>query len=496
MKPFRSLLPAEAILASRLDPETPIGALKCDSTAIGPGDCFFALAGHTTDGHRFVEQARARGAAAIVVEQPAAFQDRSGIVLVRSTRESLGIAASRWYGEPSRAFRLAGITGTNGKTTTTFLLKGIWEALGATSGIVGTVEYHIGQRRRASPLTTPDPLLLQSLFSEMVAENVGYVALEVSSIALDQARVAGSVFDTALFTNLTQDHLDYHHDMEHYFLAKRRLFEEYRPRVAVFNTDDPYGRRLHAEFGGGRLGFSLSPTGADFTVSSAIFEKSSTTAELQTPYGRFTLRTGLIGKHNLYNAIGAAAVACGQGFAPEGVIAALAGAGGAPGRLERVPGRTGRDPHVFVDYAHTDDALRNVLASLRELRADAPGKILTVFGCGGDRDRGKRPLMGEIASRYSDVTIATSDNPRTEDPAAILDDIEAGVRRGETEYHRETDRARAIALALDLAGPEDLVLVAGKGHETYQILGTDRIPFDDRAVVRGIFARRGGFLVR
>lgn len=487
VKRLDALVRPEESLAAKVGGETPISGLAHNAARVEPGHAFFAMVGSQADGHLFVADALAKGAAVAVVEKAEAFLSHPRVVQVRSTREALALAAARWHDEPSRSFRLVGVTGTNGKTTTTYLLRSVWDALGLTSGVLGTVEYHIGAHREPSTLTTPDPLGLQSLFARIRDAGASHAVIEVSSIALDQARVGGSRFDVGIFTNLTQDHLDYHGDMESYYQAKLRFFRDYGLRVAVINADDPWGKRLLGESRAGKnLSFSLEGAAADFRLVHARYEKSGSQAVVATPEGEIALGTPLIGKHNLYNALGVLAASHALGLSLRAAAEALAVAPGAPGRLERVA-LEGRRPHVFVDYAHSDDALRNVLGSLGRLRSAGEARIITVFGAGGDRDRGKRPKMAAVVSSLSDVTVATSDNPRTEDPDRILDDIEAGIDRSRTRYYRERDRRRAIGLALSLAGPDDLVLVAGKGHENYQILGRDKVPFDDREVVREYF---------
>jgi UDP-N-acetylmuramoyl-L-alanyl-D-glutamate--2,6-diaminopimelate ligase len=478
------LLTADEILSSKVTGDPEVAGVTQSSAAVLPGSVFFAVAGHRADGHKFAEGALAKGAAAVVVEREEVHQALDRSILVPSTRRQLGLTAARWYGRPTEKFRLVGITGTNGKTTTAYLLRELWEKSGLVSGMIGTVQYLVGNEALSSDLTTPDALALQQLFHRMAGADVTHAAMEVSSIALDQSRTEGCAFDTAVFTNLTQDHLDYHHSMEEYYQAKLRLFREYPLQTAVINQDDPYGARLMTETTAPRkLGFSLSRADAAFYLHSERFHKSGTKARLHTPEGELDLEIGLIGRHNLYNVAGALAAAHALGMDLPAAAALMRTARGAPGRLERV--MDGENyPHIFVDYAHTDDALRNLLSAVRDLRGKEPGRIITVFGCGGDRDRTKRPKMGNAASTLSDVTIATSDNPRTEDPDKIVDDIEAGIVRGKTEYHRVVNRREAIRFALSLAVPEDIVVIAGKGHETYQIVGAEKFPFDDREVVR------------
>lgn len=487
MKSIEQLVPSSELQQTKVAVGTSLTAITDNSEKVTPGAVFFAVRGTRSDGHRFIPQALARGASAIVVEEASEFPLHPHTILVSSSRLALARAACRWYDEPTQRLHLVGVTGTNGKTTTTYLLKSLWSGLAITSGIIGTVEYQIGTKREPSRLTTPDALGLQSLFSQMVSAGVTHAAMEVSSIALDQFRVGGSQFEVALFTNLTQDHLDYHADFESYYQAKRRLFLDYPLRVGAVNLDDPWGRRLYQELPSGkRLGFSLSQQNSDFSVQDPVFSKAGTKAIVQTPAGIVPLFSPLIGKHNLYNTLGALTVAYALGQDLRVAAQALESAPGAPGRLERVMIGT-QYPNIFVDYAHTEDALLNVLRALSELKGQQAGRIFTVFGCGGDRDRSKRSHMAEVASSWSDVTIATSDNPRTEDPDRIVDDVEQGIRRDKTRYHRETNRREAIYWALAQAGPEDIVLVAGKGHETYQIIGHEQFPFDDREVIRDYY---------
>lgn len=490
MKSLFQLLPESECLASKLSLNLNIGHLTSDSRQVKPGSLYFAISGTKVDGHDFIPAALKNGAVAVVVENAHAFGQHPNTLHVRSSRRALALAANAFYDEPSRKFSLVGVTGTNGKTTTSYLLRAVWDKLQIRSGVLGTVEYHIGEETLPSSLTTPDPVELQRLFDRMVRANVETAVIEVSSIALDQERVSGTHFDIAIFTNLTQDHLDYHGTLEKYYSAKRRLFTDFALSHAVINIDDPYGARLAREIHGVELfSFSLQDPSAVFFVEKAQFEKQGTTAQVCFRNERMTLKTPLIGRHNLYNALGVFAAGKALGLNASSLIEALAEAQGAPGRLERVASHP-KNPHVFVDYAHTPDALLNVLKALKALNEDGTSRMITVFGCGGDRDKTKRPLMAEIAASASDVTIVTSDNPRTESPEQILNDIEAGIRRGTTEYHREVDRKKAIRLALSLARPGDLVLVAGKGHETYQIIGKEYFPFDDRQVIREYYDHR------
>ena len=475
-----------------------VTGIATDSRAVRPGEAFFALPGLRTDGRRHVAEAVARGARAVVAEGPVAaasgtLEDSVPVVSVKAVRRALGQAAARLAGEPSAELTLVGVTGTNGKTSTTFILEAIWQAAGLRAGVIGTVGYRFAGRDRPAPLTTPEAPVLQGLLAEMRRAGATHVAMEVSSHALAQERVVGCRFDAALFTNLTRDHLDFHGDAESYYRAKARLFLEHlaasrKPDpVAVVNVDDPAGARLADEVSTrcvrvGRTG------GADVRVLEVETTLGGTRGVLVLGGSQLPFQSHLVGAPQVENLCGAAAAAWALGVSRETIAAGLAAVAAPPGRLERFDGRGFT---VMVDYAHTPDALARTLAVLRPLTR---GRLVVVFGCGGDRDPGKRPLMGEEAARLSDVVVLTSDNPRTEDPGRILEAIEAGVRRagmppmrGPTAdgrgYLVEPDRRLAIALAIGLARPGDLVLVAGKGHEDYQIVGHDKRHLDDREEV-------------
>lgn len=486
MRKLSEILSPEKRLTAR-DRDAEISDLASDSRGVKPGTLFFAIRGTEADGHDFVETAIANGAAAVVVERPE-MAELPGAIVVASTRRTLAETAAAWFGHPSRKLSLVGVTGTNGKTTSTYLLWHAWKKLGLRAGLVGTVAYHIGERSRESRLTTPGPLELQELLAEMVEERVTHAAMEASSIALAQDRVAGTHFRVALFTNLTLDHLDYHGTLESYLEAKLRLFREMRPEWAVLNRDDAaFEKILAATTAENRLTYSLSSRDADIVVEEANFTADGIDAKLRGPEGTFRLAAPLLGRHNLANSLGAIATCLALGIKPSDAAAALSDCLGAPGRLERVDCGADR-PRVFVDYAHSPDALENVLGILGEIRAKiGHGKLITVFGCGGDRDRTKRPYMARAVSSASDVTVVTSDNPRFEDPESILDEIEPGVLSDRTRYVRQVNRRAAIHEALSMASPDDIVLIAGKGHENYQIVGGQKLPFDDRAVVKDFY---------
>ncbi len=487
MKRLSQLILGDEILAQKgLPSDVTVSDFTDDSRRLDANRLFFAIHGSKIDGHAFAATAASVGAFP-VVEQQAVFDEISRGILVSSTHRSLALCCSRWFDRPSERLKVVGVTGTNGKTTTTFLLSQIWSALGLVPGVIGTVEYQIANKVYPSRLTTPSAQELQRLFHEMTRSQVSHVAVEVSSIALHQERVAGTRFEVGIFTNLTQDHLDYHGDFENYYAAKFKLFNEYELPFAVINVDSEWGRRLSREASvKSILTFSLEDSSAAFYPRITDFGRAGTRAVCVTPEGEVEFHSPLIGKHNLANVLGVLGASHALGLNLKRVASLLSSIHGAPGRLERVAQSEGR-PNIFVDYAHSPDALKNVLSALRELRGEGPGRIITVFGCGGDRDRGKRPLMAIAASEASDVTVATSDNPRTENPQSIIDEIEVGIDKYRTSYFRDADRRSAIYYALSTATPEDLVLIAGKGHETYQIIGTEQFPFDDRQVIRDYY---------
>jgi UDP-N-acetylmuramoyl-L-alanyl-D-glutamate--2,6-diaminopimelate ligase len=464
------------------DPE--IRGVAYDSRRVGPGDLFACLPGLKTDGYRFLGDAVARGAAAVLLERADTGPLPVPALLVPSAREAMAWAAAALHGHPSRRLTLAGVTGTNGKTTTTYLVEAIFRAAGRKTGVIGTLGARIGDRALPGDRTTPEAPDLQALFAEMVAEEVSAAAMEVSSHALAQHRTLGAEFDAGIFTNLTQDHLDFHETMEAYFEAKTILFRDYpafsaKAFTAVINADDPYGRRL-ASLSRGRV--------LTYGVSDPAAQVRATDVRVLPAGISFTLRLGeeapipvqlsLGGHFNVLNALAAAAAGWALGV-PAGTIgAALGSLSGVPGRFEAV--REGQEFAVIVDYAHTPDGLENVL---RAAQALGPARLLLVFGCGGDRDRAKRPIMGALAAEHADIAFVTSDNPRSEDPTAIIADITAGMKpRAGALWVVEPDRRAAIEAALRAAHPGDLVLIAGKGHENYQIFADRTIHFDDREV--------------
>jgi len=459
-----------------------VSGLCYDSRRLRQGDVFFALPGARRDGRMYLGEAAARGAVAAIAQEPVPGAPLP-VVVVHDAREAMARMAAAFHGHPSQSLRLVGITGTNGKTTTAFLCKHILDAVHRRCGLLGTVKYVIGEREIEAPRTTPESPDLQELLAAMRDAGCKAAAMEVSSHALRQRRTAGIAFDAAVFTNLTQDHLDYHKTMEAYFDAKALLFEDLarqssKKGVAVINADDRFGHRLAVRIGKKLRTVSFGfGAGANFRATDLRAEPAGSTFHLGARGRSYLVRLPLIGAFNVSNALAALAACSVLGVEIRAAVAALATTPQVPGRLERVAAR--RSFQVFVDYAHTDDALRNVLRTLRSL---APARVIVVVGCGGDRDRGKRPLMAAAAEKGADWVILTSDNPRSEDPPAILDDMRAGLTSDRHEV--VADRAEAIGRAVDMAGPGDIVLIAGKGHEATQEFADGKVPFDDVKVAR------------
>ena len=484
----------------RGDGNVEVGGIAADSREVRPGDVFFALAGTRTDGARFVADACARGAIAVVGTPP--LDAPAGITVVETDRPAalLARAASRFHGDPTAALTMVGITGTNGKTTTSFLLEAIWRAAGHRPGVLGTISYRFEDDVTPAPLTTPPAPELFARLGRMRDRGATHVAMEVSSHALVQGRADAIAWDAAIFTNLGRDHMDFHADEDAYFAAKALLFRALdasakAARVAVVNADDPRGRALAAQVSSRVVTFGRN---GDVRAEQIAMTLDGTSAELVFGASgeRLPIRVNLIGAKHLENVLAAAATAHALGVPAARIAAALADFPGVPGRLE--PIASGADFAVLVDYAHTPDALEGVLTSLRTI---VRGRLVCVFGCGGDRDRGKRPLMAAAVGAGADLAVLTSDNPRTEDPLAIIADAEPGLvasgmprvddlgsaARG---YVVVADRAQAIAAAIEAACRGDCVVIAGKGHEDYQILGTVKVPFDDRVIARQVLARQ------
>ena len=458
-----------------------ITRLAYDNRRVVPGTLFFCVPGFTTDGHDFAPDAVERGAAALVVQRPLELLVPQ--IQVDDVRAAMALAAARFCGDPTATLPVAGITGTNGKTTTAFLLRALLEADGRPCGLLGTVKAVVGGEEREMQRTTPEAIDLQPVFRAMADAGDAACAMEVSSHALELRRVDGIHFAVALFTNLTQDHLDFHPDMEAYFAAKRRLFAGTpgAPGVRIANVDDPYGRRLAEEFAD-TVTFALDAPEAAYRAVDVRTGFAGSEFRVRTPDGAsLDVRSPLPGRFNVANVLGAIAAARALRVGDDVVVRALADAGRVPGRFEPVD--AGQDFAVLVDYAHTPDSLDNVLRAAREL---SEHRVLCVFGCGGDRDRGKRPLMGEIAARLADRVVVTSDNPRSEPPEAIIAEILAGIAvEPAATVTSDVDRRRAIARAIELAEPGDVVVIAGKGHEQGQeFAGGRKEPFDDVAVAR------------
>ena len=471
-----------------------ISGVFCRAQEVLPGGLFVAVKGFAADGHDFIDQAVVNGAVAVVCEK--ALSLPVVCVPVKNSRKALAELAGAFYDHPSRAMVIVGITGTNGKTTTSYLIESILETAGYAVGVIGTINYRYGGQSFDNPVTTPESLDLQRILAQMRSGGITHVIMEISSHALDLFRVHGCAVDIGVFTNLTQDHLDYHHDMDTYWACKRKLFDEILPAAsssvdkrAVINVADPKGRELAADTQLSVL--SCGQADADDLYASGMhFGLDGIAARLHTPHGVVAIHSPLVGRHNLENILNAAGVGVALGLSPETIAKGIGGLGSVPGRLESVPNPSRR--YVYVDYAHTPDALENVLLAIRALTVE---RIICVFGCGGDRDRDKRPKMGAIAARLSDLTIVTSDNPRTESPDAIVAEIVEGVipvcRRqydaaGLSLGFREkgfcvvADRREAIGVSIRASRPGDTVLIAGKGHEPYQVVGRQKRPFDDR----------------
>jgi UDP-N-acetylmuramoyl-L-alanyl-D-glutamate--2,6-diaminopimelate ligase len=475
------------VLEQRGNLDLTVTSMTDDSRAVTKGSLFVAVKGERVDGHDFVKKAKQAGAMAVIAQRSV---DAGSLPYVRvsDSRKALGWLGSRFYGDPSARLTMVGVTGTNGKTTTTYLCKALLEGIGRRVGLIGTVTYQIGSEMIPASHTTPGALELQQLLAKMTENGLNTAVIEVSSHALALDRTVGCEYDAAVFTNLTQDHLDFHADMEDYFQAKLRLFTGLADgrktgKRAIVNLDDPYGVRIRAVCPVPLWGYALSNQ-AELKAEQVRLFPNGTTFTAATPAGSFPVESRLVGEHNVYNLLGAIGVALHLGATPMQVQEAVAGVTNVPGRFERVS--AGQDFTVVVDYAHTPDALVRLLTAAQAVKTH---RIITVFGCGGDRDRGKRPKMGRAAVEQSDVVVLTSDNPRTEDPMVIIREVEVGVREALQRQHHVAyrmipDRREAIGAAISEARSGDMVLIAGKGHEDYQIIGTKKFHFDDREVAR------------
>jgi UDP-N-acetylmuramoyl-L-alanyl-D-glutamate--2,6-diaminopimelate ligase len=473
-------------LKSTLPPDLaplPLAGLAYDSRRTGPGYMFFAFPGSKADGRRFAADALSRGAIAIVSESEPPSEFASRWIQVEHGRRALALAARNFFGRLDEQLTLIGITGTNGKTTTSYLVDSILRAAGRITALVGTIEYHLAGQVLPAVNTTPESLDLHRIFAELAAARGTHVTMEVSSHALALGRVYGLDFSSVIFTNLTRDHLDFHQTMEQYFAAKQMLFAGAGgkpPAVAVINRDDEYGRRIQTAKPTEVLWYGL---GADSGLRARHISSTFQGLHFDVQWGdrRIPISSRLVGKINVYNILAAVGATLGLGLPPETVARGVADLQAVPGRFERID--EGQPFLVVVDYAHTDDALRNTIGVARNL---GPKRIVTLFGCGGDRDRTKRPLMGQAAAELSDFVVLTSDNPRSEDPISIMNDALVGIRRKDVPLAIEPDRKSAITRAINEARAGDIVILAGKGHETYQVLADKTIPFDDREVAREV----------
>ncbi len=488
------------------DTHKEINGIAYHSKQVGKDFLFAAIRGAEVDGHRFVHEAIERGAEVVVLEEEQEVSNRT-LILVPDSRRALAKISSNFYGEPSSRVILIGITGTNGKTTTTYLLESIFKKAGWNVGVIGTINYRFGQKTAPAPNTTPESLDLQRILWEMVGEGTSHVIMEVSSHGLDLSRVFGCQFDGVVFTNLTSEHLDYHKTLERYFESKKTLFSDHlikslkQRRFAVTNHDDPRGEDVVKGIALPVIRYGLSPS-CDVTADRLTSSFEGLSCRIRTPKGDLSICSKLTGDFNLYNILAAVAVGTAMEVPLETLKEGVEGLEGVSGRFEKVDNKRGI--HVIIDYAHTHDALERVLLGLKHIlenETQNSGKMITVFGCGGDRDRAKRPLMGEVAGKHSDLAILTSDNPRTEDPLAILDEVEKGLKslhlkewdpeemklwRSKKGYLKVPDRREAIRTAIRLALPSDTVLIAGKGHEDYQIIGKKKFPFDDRVEAKKV----------
>jgi UDP-N-acetylmuramoyl-L-alanyl-D-glutamate--2,6-diaminopimelate ligase len=491
---FQQLLQGAEVLSQSGNPG--VAGVEYDSRRVRLGTVFVAMKGETSDGNRFIDQAIAAGAVAVVTDS-ASEVSRPNVAWAQVVhgRRALARLSANFYKRPAERIANTGITGTNGKSTTAFLIESIFRAAGRKTALVGTIEYHVAGKILPAPHTTPESLELNRLLADGLSQGVTEAVMEVSSHALEQQRVFGVPFDVAVFTNLTRDHLDYHGTMEEYFRAKQVLFEgcgTEPPRAAVLNIDDEHGREL-LKFCKKRSAVVLSYglTAGDFHAEAVEITPRGTRFQMVTPTGKIALWSPLIGNVNVYNVLAACAAGYARDCSAEAIAKGIFDLTSVPGRFERVD--CGQPFTVVVDYAHTDDALRNLTGLARDFvaRAGLKGKVITLFGCGGDRDRAKRPLMGEAAGKGSDVVVLTSDNPRSEDPLVIMNDALVGLQKSGTKYWMEPDRRKAIAYALQQAAPGDIVLLAGKGHEKVQTTREGTIPFDDVEVARENLAGLG-----
>jgi len=472
-------------------PDAEISGVQYDSRSVSPGDVFVAMRGGSTDGNRFIDTALRQGASALVTDSSEIFDElRSShpdlpVALVEHGRRGLAEVSAAVFGHPERELKLTAVTGTNGKTTTTFLLEQLLASVGRRSVLLGTIETHIAGEVRPTDHTTPESRDIYATFAEGVKVGCTEAIMEMSSHALEQERVWGLPVDVAIFTNLTQDHLDFHGTMQAYALAKAKLFAGVGappPRIAVINVDDLYAPQMRDAFEGGPpMRYGIDSPDATYRAENLLLEVGDTRFDFTTPDGTIAIRSHLSGRVNVYNLLAAMCAALARGLTLEEIARATPALKQVPGRFEVVPGSERAGFGVVVDYAHTDDALKNLISLARDSIGIHPGRVITLFGCGGDRDRTKRPKMGRVAGEDSDLVIVTSDNPRSERPSAIIEEIIPGVRQTNTPLIVEEDRRAAIERAIRSAQPGDIVLLAGKGHEKVQVFAEGAVPFDDVA---------------
>ncbi len=465
------------------DPGVKIDSIVCDSRKAVPGSLFVAMRGQKHDGADYIQEALRKGAAALMLstENPSGdkklgLENRFPLIASRELRRDMALMACKLYGWPTKKLKLIGVTGTNGKTTTTYLVESILRAAGKKTGVIGTINYRSGRSEIQARQTTPESIDLQKMFRDMLDAGTEYCLLEVSSHALELNRISGSRFEACVFTNLSQDHLDFHRDMESYYGAKRKMFKEYQVGATIVNADDEWGRKLIADDSNRLLTYGIHNR-ADVSARDMDLSMDGSRFTLILPQGSFSIHSPLAGEYNVYNMLAASTVALSCGIDISHILEGVASLKVVPGRFQKID--LGQDFKVIVDYAHTEDALRKLLGAARTL---CKGKLIALFGCGGDRDKGKRPLMGKAAAELSDMAVITSDNPRTEDPMSIIQQIEKGflsVRENQAFYKLLPDRRMAIHEAIAAAETGDVVLIAGKGHEKHQIVGDERFPFDD-----------------
>lgn len=478
---LNQLLRGAEVIAVKGDRYLEIAGIYYDSKQLRNGGLFFAIKGSNVNGSEFIDEAIERGAVCVVSEDDFITFKNVCKVKVKDARKACAVIANNFYQNPSDKMNIVGITGTNGKTTILYLIEAILQQAGRACGTIGTISYKVGERDIPAVNTTPSAIMLQMLLQEMQKAGISFCVMEVSSHSIHQHRIDGVKFNSAIFTNLSGEHLDYHKDMDEYFSVKKRLFDELTEDAqAIINVDDDYGMRITADTKARVLTYALRSE-AEVKAEDIKYSVKGTYFKVRTPHGELNLRAPLIGEYNIYNILAAVSFALSKGIKAKEIEEAVRRFKGAPGRLQRID--RGQDFSVFVDYAHTDDALANVLGALKKL---TKRRIITVFGCGGDRDKKKRPRMGKVAAELADFVVITSDNPRSEDPKSIIDDIVKGLPDGFKDYKVSSDRKKAIGLSLAMAEDSDIVLIAGKGHEKYQVLKDTTVAFDDSKIATEI----------